>query len=278
MYVTGLALRPDGDWEIFVETVFSSGGFFPSLWAKSRAYRVSAQGVLLDSAPIGLETSAGLSLPQAPAAANHQDSGALVVAIKRPEGCTLARLTSDQLRAEGMIVEYLHPGLDHYFMTLEGTETEILDATPAMGWQRTGYTFGAWMSTPIAGATQTCRFYGDSRAGPNSHFYIPDGASCDAMERLDDATPVGTKAWRLEGLTFSVREAFANSCAPNLTPVERYYNRGYESGRDSNHRYVFDTAAGDFMTGRGWASEGIAFCVPPQSSRSFRRPYVVPMP
>src|SRR6185369_1964398 len=97
--------------------------------------------------------------------------------------CTVQRLASDTIRVEGTLVEYYARSLDHYFITLEGLEVGILDNNPLMGWKRTGARFGDWAATSLPGASRVCRFYGDLVAGPNSHFYIPEGAGCDGMKQ-----------------------------------------------------------------------------------------------
>jgi hypothetical protein len=115
-----------------------------------------------------------------------------------------------------------------------------------------------------------CRFYGDTRAGPASHFFIPEGRDCDALKSLGERTPLGQAALRFEGLTFRVREAFGGGCPMTFAPVYRLYNDGFARGVDGNHRYVTDTALFAQMQERGWIVEGIAFCVPPASRSAGR--------
>jgi hypothetical protein len=165
------------------------------------------------------------------------------------------------------MVEYYHPAGDHYFMTLEGFESALLDKNVAvMGWLRTGNTFGAWAPEKIPGTKRLCRFYGDLTAGPNSHFYTPEGAECDGLRAMEASTPIGRAAWRLEGYAASVVDAVNNECPANLTPVYRVYNNGFSRGITSNHRYMTDLRVYDQMVQRGWAPEGVRFCVPPESS------------
>ena len=190
-------------------------------------------------------------------------SGALVQTTDAG-GCSVQHLAADA-PAEGKMVEYTVPGQDRYFMALEGSETTLLDTTPAgNGWKRTGYQFGAWSVNDLPDATKLCRFYGDAQAGPNSHFYTPQGAECDSLRALDAATPAGKPAWRFEGYgaTVALVDAMGN-CPINLTPVHRLYNRGFERGGVPNHRYTIDTQVYESMQASGWVGEGIAFCVPP---------------
>ena len=166
--------------------------------------------------------------------------------------CTVSRLASDVQRVEATVIEYYHPALDHYLMTIEGLEVGILDDNrAAMGWVRTGKRFGAWAAAPVPGTTRLCRFYGDLSAGPNSHFYIPQGAGCEGLRQLEAQAAVGTKAWRLEGIVFSATEAAGGGCPGSLAPVYRFYNRGYEQGKDSNHRYATDPTVSAEMAAKG---------------------------
>jgi hypothetical protein len=270
---SALVMRADGGWSVFMNRISSSGGFFPTITDAGAVVQFSPSGVQELTQSLGIPTTAGSAIPPWPGlAGTYRDDGTVVLATTTPDGgCTLKRVRSDTPRSNGTLVEYYHPSLDHYFITLDGLETGILDANPSFGWRRTGQSFGAWMPFQITGATRTCRFYGDVAAGPNSHFYVPEGQGCQALRELEAVTPAGVKAWRLEGITFSVREAFNPSCDSNLTPVHRVYNRGFERGIDSNHRYFANEELREAMVAQGWVYEGIAFCVPPNSSRQIRR-------
>ena len=177
--------------------------------------------------------------------------------------CTIEHALGDP-PATGTMVEYYKPSADHYFMTLEGGESVLLDTTPAgAGWQRTGRVFGAWKPSGLAGSTRLCRFYGDLEGGPDSHFYTPEGPECDGLRAQDAATPPGQYAWRFEGYAGNVAVPVNGACAANLTAVYRLYNRGFEKGGVPNHRYTVDASLYADMQAKGWAGEGIAFCVPP---------------
>lgn len=178
-------------------------------------------------------------------------------------GCTIERALGDA-PATGTMVEYYKASADHYFMTLEGAESVLLDETAAgQGWTRTGRSFGAWMPSTLAGTTRLCRFYGDLESGPDSHFYTPEGSECDGLKALDASTPHGQSAWRFEGYAGNVVVPVAGACPVNLAPVYRLYNRGFEKGGVPNHRYTTDTTLYQQMQSQGWGGEGIAFCVPP---------------
>jgi len=196
---------------------------------------------------------------------NRLPDGRLAYAIYAPEGynCNVERLLGDP-PAEGTMVEYYKASLDHYFMTLEGAESVLLDETAAgAGWKRTGRSFGSWTASQLEDTKRLCRFYGDLQAGPDSHFYAAEGSECDGLRALDAATPKGQAAWRFEGYAANVAVPVNGACAPNLTPVYRMYNHGFEKGGVPNHRYTTDPAVYADMQAKGWAGEGIAFCVPP---------------
>lgn len=200
--------------------------------------------------------------------AQLDDSRLLVPEFLPNGGCTLARKRADLPRAEARLVEYFHPALDHFFLTLDGPEAGLLDSErERMGWLRTGRQLGAWMPVEQRGATPVCRFYGDLRAGPNSHFYTPEGSECAGLRAIEAATPPGRPAWRFEGLAFAVSGSHEAPCPPNLTPVYRAYNRGFERGIDSNHRYTTDVALYEALVRDGAAGEGTRFCTPLPASR-----------
>lgn len=257
---------PEGGWTMVVDARRVYGAGFSSTPADDkRVLRFTAAGQLDRAFPQGIRFNLYQPLTQ-------RDDGKLLAAHTTQPGavptCTVKRYLSDVSRIEATMVEYFHPALDHYFMTIEGLEVGILDDNRAsMGWVRTGKRFGAWSVAPVPGTTRVCRFYGDLSAGPNSHFYIPEGAGCDGLRQLEAQRPIGSLAWRLEGIAFSTVETSAGACPGALTPVYRFYNRGYEQGRDSNHRYSTDPAVSAEMIAKGWAAEGIAFCAPPLSAR-----------
>lgn len=259
---------PDGGWTLVVDAYRSQGiGITQRSFNDKRVLRFTPAGQLDPTFEQGRRLESG---PLA-----QRDDGTMLVAHSTlgsagstPASCSVKRLATDVPRVEATVVEYFHPALNHYFMTIEGFEVGILDDNrAAMGWVRTGKRFGAWAAAPLPGTTRLCRFYGDLAAGPNSHFYIPQGAGCEGLRQLEAQAAVGTKAWRLEGIVFSATEAASGSCPGSLAPVYRFYNRGYEQGKDSNHRYSTDPAVSAEMLAKGWASEGVAFCAPPVSLR-----------
>ena len=257
--VTSLWHSSDGTWSVLFQTNQYAGGFaLINQDGRARVVRFRADGTADPSFTQGVVLAAQmLSVSRA----TNGDLVSLSSASGRD--CGELRLKGDP-PAENAMVEYYAPALGHYFMTLEGSEAIGLDTTPAgNGWQRTGLSFGAWMLSDLPGTTKLCRFYGDLQAGPNSHFYTPEGPECDSLKALADKTPAGQSAWRFEGLAGNVAVPRDGACANNLTPVYRLYNKGFEKGGVPNHRYTTDSGVYDEMQGQGWAGEGIAFCVPP---------------
>lgn len=227
-----------------------------------RIVRLGADGTVDPALPQG-------ALSDVAGGAVRLPDGRIVYRTSSSAGCTVKRAISDT-PAEGAMVEYYAAGLDHYFITLEGDESLLLDTTPAgQGWARTGKSFGAWTpGSALAGTRRLCRFYGDLRAGPNSHFYTIEGPECDGLRALDNSTPIGQAAWRFEGYAGNVVAPVDGQCAANLTPVFRFYNRGFEKGGVSNHRYTTEAAVVREMKDRGWAAEGVVFCVPPEPNNT----------
>jgi hypothetical protein len=81
-------------------------------------------------------------------------------------------------------------------------------------------------------------------------------------EQLQAATPDDTPRWNFEGTPFRLGAPTNGNCEGTkyLRPVHRFYNRGFERGIDSNHRYVVDDAALVEISLRGWVYEGVVFC------------------
>lgn len=164
------------------------------------------------------------------------------------------------------VTEFYHRDLDHYFMTASAEEAAGIDAGAAgPGWVRTGQAFTAWsvLGNPEAGMN-LCRFYGSVEPGPNSHFFTLSTGECSQLMDLQARTPVTEPRWNFEGYAFAAMPPADDVVAPcpeAAVPVYRAYNRGFERGEDSNHRYVTDRALLGPLVARGWVEEGVAFCV-----------------
>jgi hypothetical protein len=269
-----LWLGPDGEITLVTYAEYRFAGWAGYLEAGQHVFRLKADGTLDLNFENGKPILEWDGVPQDSYGVVAQlDDGRLLLSISEvtyvagegyPSSCHLQKLLTDTPRSEATVVEYFHPKLNHYFLTLEGFESDLLDSNvESMGWVRTGQTFGVWMPTSLPGASRVCRFYGDLVAGPNSHFYTTEGSECDALRDQESAIPLGKRAWRLEKIAFSVAPALLGQCPANLTPVYRAYNRGFEQGIDPNHRYTTDPTIYATMQSQGWVGEGARFCVPP---------------
>ena len=158
------------------------------------------------------------------------------------------------------LIEFYNAPLDHYFITANAVEAAGIEAGLAgPGWSRKETLGGVWEPVALPGVIPVCRFYGNpatgpgnKRLGPNSHFYTADAAECEAVK----ADP----GWVFEGIVFQVVAAQGGECTPPLRAVRRSYNGRFREN-DSNHRYATDAAIVAQMSARGWADEGIVFCV-----------------
>ena len=149
------------------------------------------------------------------------------------------------------VVEFYHPGLDHYFITAIPQEISDLDSAVHRGWQRTGESFRVYApgSSGGTGRQPVCRAYGDPLAGLDSHFYSVSPEECVATLRGFN------RAWLLEAsevFQANPPDVATGACVAGGAPIYRLWN-----GRtDSNHRYVTSLALRNQMMGQGWLSEG----------------------
>lgn len=161
------------------------------------------------------------------------------------------------------LVEYFNAGLNHYFMTADPAERQVMETGGAgSGWARTLSLGRVWGTAPGSYILPLCRFYGNPalgpegrRRGPNSHFFTLDPDECAAVN--EDA------GWIFEGIVFQAAAPNRGACPQPLVPVYRSYNGRYLEN-DSNHRYATDLAIVQQMSVQGWVSEGVVFCVAPE--------------
>ncbi|WP_171160662.1 hypothetical protein [Usitatibacter palustris] len=157
---------------------------------------------------------------------------------------------------ETLVVEFYHPGLDHYFITGNPAEAEWVRGGGAGAWEATGSTFKAWLTSPPAdaGTSPVCRFYGAYAGGPNSHFYTANAAEC-AWLRV-----VG--GWWYEGTAFHIRPDASGACPDGLIAVDRAYNNGFVRN-DSNHRFTTSASEMRETIRDGWSPNGTVMCSRP---------------
>jgi len=165
--------------------------------------------------------------------------------------------------ADTAVREFYNTGLKHYFITASAEEAAGIDAGAAgPGWSRTGESWPAWLTGPLPGATEVCRFYGNpalnasgARLGPNSHFYTFQGPECEQVKN--------DPGWVYEAPNkyFTVQPA-AGLCPAGTLPIYRAYNNGF-ARNDSNHRYAVKLAIYNQMVSQGWRGEGVVMCTAP---------------
>jgi hypothetical protein len=156
------------------------------------------------------------------------------------------------------VVEYLHAGFGHYFITGFPAEIGVLDSGAVAGWARTGRTFKAYTATN-GDQNAVCRFFTAAFAPKSSHFYTPSADECNGLKSTN-------RDWQYEADAFWVQPTdAAGTCPAGTEPVYRLYNNG-QSGAP-NHRYTTDRALRAEMMAGGWVPEGygpesVAFCAP----------------
>jgi hypothetical protein len=158
-------------------------------------------------------------------------------------------------------VEYYHSSLDHYFITADPGEIDLLDTGHFTGWQRTGMGFNVFdpsdattMSLPV------CRLYGSPSYGLDTHFYSASAAECADTLRNWPAQ------WTLESsnvFRMALPYMMSGGCQIGTMPVFRTWNRR----ADSNHRYTMDPVVQMGMMNHGGMAEGygnppVAMCSP----------------
>ncbi|HEX4886079.1 MAG TPA: serine protease [Casimicrobiaceae bacterium] len=148
---------------------------------------------------------------------------------------------------QGVVVEYYSRSLDHYFITSDPNEINLLDTGTIAGWERTGVRFLAY-NAPAPGASPVCRFYLTPAVG-NSHFYSADPAECDRVKQKFGA------AWVFESASvfyIPLPNATTGACPAGTRPLWRFFN-----ARTLNHRYTPEvTLRQQMRTDPQWQAEG----------------------
>jgi hypothetical protein len=195
-----------------------------------------------------------------------------MLALVSASTSALAQLGPPEEKCTGLgtipLIEYYHPTLNHYFYTTPCSPGEIafVDSGGAgKEWRRTGWVFAVYA---IASAAVVSRFYGSVSPGPNSHFYSIDAAEIAQLKQLEQTTPASQPRWNSElsaffGTIKPTADGRCNSDAPVQPLLKRFYNRGFEFGKDPNHRFVASTAANVIaeMKTKGWVDEGNVMCI-----------------
>jgi hypothetical protein len=163
------------------------------------------------------------------------------------------------------LVEFYNTDLGHYFYTTDciNGEIEFVESGGAgRGWKRTGWAFGV-LSANYLNARRIGRFYGSVAPGPNSHLYVFDATESQTLRRLELSTPANQPRWNSEPRgDIAIGPLLANPAACPGKSILRFYNRGFERGKDPNHRFVAEqaTEVRAMMLEQGWVEEGPVFC------------------
>jgi hypothetical protein len=180
------------------------------------------------------------------------------------EEAVLARVTmpTGPMPAVARAVEYFHSGLNHYFMTANAAEIDVLDSGRMAGWQRTGMSFNVVdPAADTAGmASAVCRYYGSPAYGLDTHFYSGSPDQCAAVPRL------WPNQWILESsnvFQIYMPDTSTGACPAGMLPIYRAWNQR----SDTNHRYTMDARVQAMMMSRGSVAEGygnppVAMCSP----------------
>ena len=158
-------------------------------------------------------------------------------------------LTPDASNPDGqaVAVEFYNAGLDHFFITTDANEINLLDTGVLRGWERTGVRFLAY-NQPAPGANPVCRFYLRPAVG-DSHFYSGDPNECAAtLARFGDS-------WIYESpavFHIALPNPVTGACPGGTRPVWRFFNTV-----TTNHRYVTEvTIRDDLRIDPRWVAEG----------------------
>jgi len=144
------------------------------------------------------------------------------------------------------VVEYYHPGLDHYFISASAADIAALDSGALKGWVRTGLGFNAYPS-PAPGASPVCRFYLPPGSG-DSHFYSASPAECAEVAARFPAFVYEAA----DVMYVALPEPATGECPAGTVRVYRLWNQR----ADSNHRYTTDAAVKAAMVAKGYVAEG----------------------
>ena len=153
------------------------------------------------------------------------------------------------------VVEYRNKIVDAYFMTGRANEITLLDALPD-AFERTGVAFPAESANNAAAGKQAvCRFFYDDGV-TKTHFYGV-GNDCTTVRNAS----LTNLAFHDEGYDFAVPVAVGGACQAAAPVAIKRLFRSASSARMPNHRYALDPAVVSATVLRGYADEGVTFCV-----------------
>lgn len=172
---------------------------------------------------------------------------------------TIVSSSEAEIRTTMLVVrEYYHAGMDHYLLTANAVEFDLLDSGAVQGWRPTGKVLLAYQGRPAPEFVPMCRFLLLYTSG-YSHFLSSFADECTGLE-ASGAAILETRA------AFYMAASEGESCPKThivyfggsqffgSTGVPFY--RLWNGKSEANHRYVVDRAERDAMVARGWVSEG----------------------
>lgn len=158
-------------------------------------------------------------------------------------------LTPDAANPTGqtVVVEFYNASLDHYFITADANEINMLDTGALRGWVRTGARMLAYSSATSV-ANPVCRFYLKPEVG-DSHFYSADPGECERVRQRFGQT------WTYESpsvFRIALPDTTTGACPASTRPVWRFFNQ-----RTTNHRYTTEVTVRDRLRDDpAWIAEG----------------------
>ena len=207
---------------------------------------------------VGFLSGTRLSVP---VYTSSESTGRILCNSGAAENCVLSSVTNPVVQTV-VVQEFYNGALNRYFRTADSGEIAVLSATVNSGEVKTNDLFYGY-STQVSRSMPVCRFYGSVSPGPNSHFYTLDRTECAALKALQLTTPNSAKRWNYESIAFYAVEPVSGACPPgSSTPIYRAYNRGNQTGVDSNHRFTSNVANYNKMISQGWSGEGVVMCTP----------------
>lgn len=169
-------------------------------------------------------------------------------------------LTPDAANPTGqaVVVEFYNRDLDHFFITTDANEINLLDTGVLQGWERTGIRFLAY-NVPTPGTNPVCRFYLKPAVG-NSHFYSGDPNECaQTLARFG-------ASWIYESpnvFYIALPNPVSGACADGTRPIWRFFNTA-----TTNHRYTPEVTIRDELRNdprwvpEGYGPDAVIMCSP----------------
>jgi hypothetical protein len=175
------------------------------------------------------------------------------------------------------VAEHYDAATDRFFMSWHSEKAACslgLDHPAPAGtlptgatWETPAYAWDCQDSAALCAYLRpVCEFVANGGAQPPTVFITINAAECDALKRPGSGwtyvpmSPDGFGGGDAGLAAFDLDPSTLQCPDKSLSPVYRFTNNGWSSGR-GNHRYVVDPAIRTQMHARpGWIEEGVAFC------------------